>query len=238
MEAEQVLQERSRGRGKKEYLVRWEGKGPESDSWEPASSVPQKIVKRFSSPGKKTPAKRSRTRSTSRGRGGRSRSKTRKASKSPSRRKSAPTAAPTRQSRRSIIETKTPESEIRTETLTSKTDVSQNNIGTVTRTVTEEKTVTSSVKKSPINRFSDSDSAPAWKRNLPDVGQYYNSDYAMIIVFTCVTIITLSFVLENKVDFAAIWEYLKNLFNSLVLMMTSVFPSSPETKSTGSQTGK
>lgn len=234
MEAEQILQERSRGRGKKEYLVRWEGKGPKSDSWEAASSVPQKLVKKFLSPGKKTPAKRSRTRSTSRGRGGRSRSRTRKASKSPSRRKSAPTGAPTRQSRRSIVETKTPESEVRTETITSKTDISQNNVGTVTRTVTEEKVV--SVKKSPINRLSDS--APAWRPQLPDVGRYYNSDYAMIIVFTCVTVITLSFVLENKVDFAAIWEYLKNLFNSLVVMMTSLFPSSPETKSTGSQTGK
>jgi len=29
-------------------LVRWKGQGPETDSWEPASSVPQKIVKKFS----------------------------------------------------------------------------------------------------------------------------------------------------------------------------------------------
>ena len=223
MEAEQILQER-KSRGKKEYLVRWKGQGPETDSWEPASSVPQKIVKRFSSP-KKTPARKSRSRSASRGRG-RSKSTSRKTSKSPSRRKSAPTGT-TRASRRSVVETKSEEYEEKTEITTSKTETdSQNDIGTVTRTVTEEKVVT--VKRSsPMKSISQK----PWKPALPDLTRYVNSDYAMIIVFTCITIITLSFVLENKVDWAMIWTYIKNLFNSLVAMMTSIFPSSSESQS-------
>ena len=72
---------------------------------------------------------------------------------------------------------------------------SQNDIGTVTRTVTEEKVVT--VKRSsPMKSISQK----PWKPALPDLTRYVNSDYAMIIVFTCITIITLSFVLENKME--------------------------------------
>ena len=49
-EVERVLDHRSRGSGRRavrDYLIKWQGYGPEHNSWEPESNLPRELVDEY-----------------------------------------------------------------------------------------------------------------------------------------------------------------------------------------------
>ncbi|OWF47355.1 testis-specific chromodomain protein Y 2-like [Mizuhopecten yessoensis] len=214
-EVVKILQQRRR-RGLTEFLVRWSGFGPQEDSWEQEGKLKncgkliQDFVKSSLTPAKKTTKRASRSRSSSRSRS-RSRSRGRassKSRKSPSRKKVATpvTEKPVsiRQSRR----------------LTAGADVVKETTTTTTRTVEELKPLNSvdeDVKRTVVKETwttkttqakSTDDRKPAWQPQLPEFLRLNTSDVPVMIIFSCITIITLCFLLERYVDFEAVWNSL------------------------------
>nr|XP_022342146.1 chromobox protein homolog 1-like [Crassostrea virginica] len=202
-EVDKILQQRKR-KGVLEYLVRWRGYGAENDSWEPGKNLKDcaEKIKAFNDNEKAntTPKRRSR-KSTSRSR---SRSRGRSASKgrkSPSRKKAATVRQETAV-RRSSRSRSRGRQQTAVETITKKVEEFSDDEDRSKRVVTETKeTVTRTSGSTPAEKSK-------WKNPMRKAfKQLTASDYPTIIIFLCITVITLSFVLEPYINLEQAWTW-------------------------------
>ncbi|XP_061166643.1 chromodomain Y-like protein 2 [Saccostrea echinata] len=191
-EVDKILQQRKR-KGVIEYLIRWQGYGAEQDSWEPVKNLKDCVdkIKAFNESENDSPKKRGRRKSTSRSRSrsrGRSASKSRK---SPGRKKATPIKqeTPLRRSSRSRSRGR---QQTKVETITKRVEEFSDDEGRSKTVVTE--TVTRSNATAASKKTQ-------WKNPLRTA--YKNltsSDYPVMVIFACITLITISFLLEPYVN--------------------------------------
>ncbi|XP_060075537.1 testis-specific chromodomain protein Y 2-like [Ylistrum balloti] len=233
-EVVKILQQRRR-RGITEYLVRWGGFGPQEDSWEQegkltnCANLIKDFVKSSLTPAKKTTKRASRSRSSSRSRS-RSRSRGRassKSRKSPSRKKVATPAkektVSVRQSRRSTVDAGVVQETTTKTTKTVEEVKPLNNVDEDIKTTVVKETWTT--KTSQTKSTSDRKSLkPAWQPQLPEFLRLNTSDVPVMIIFSCITIITLCFLLEKYVDFEAVWNNLAAWCDGVIAQIQRLRP--------------
>lgn len=225
---DKILQQRKR-KGVIEYLVRWQGYGAENDSWEPGKNLKDCAakIKAFNENenANATPKKRGR-KSTSRSR---SRSRGRSASKgrkSPSRKKATPVKQETAV-RRSSRSRSRGRQQTTVETLTKKVEEFSDDENQIKKFVTE--------TKETVTRSSGT-AAPVKSKMKNPVKALYRqlttSDYPTIIIFTCIALITLSFVLEPYINLEQAWTWVTKTVSSLQKYVQGLW-AAPASKSGG-----
>lgn len=227
-EVDKILQQRKR-KGVIEYLVRWQGYGAENDSWEPGKNLKDCAakIKAFNENenANATPKKRGR-KSTSRSR---SRSRGRSASKgrkSPSRKKVTPVKQETAV-RRSSRSRSRGRQQTTVETLTKKVEEFSDDENQIKKFVTETKeTVTRSSGTAAPVKSKIKNPVKALYRQLT------TSDYPTIIIFTCIALITLSFVLEPYINLEQAWTWVTKTVSSLQKYVQGLW-AAPASKSGG-----
>ncbi|XP_046545026.1 chromo domain-containing protein cec-3-like [Haliotis rubra] len=246
-EVDQILNQRKR-KGVVEYLVRWRGFGKEEDSWEPlknlancaaamaayvkltAPSKTQKKSTKSRSRSRSRSTSRSRTTKTksSRSRTPRARSRTpRSRSRSSSRgRQAKQPETPPRQSRRTEVVTKSSTNrtpgrvERTTEVVKQIRDESKPTEVKTTRVVqsrTEVKTVEDKVDGKLVA------AKPQEGTGTSLYTLWQTADTAVLILFVCVSIIVLSYVVENYCSPSAMWKFLVGLYTSVVGAVVAVW---------------
>ncbi|XP_046340435.2 chromobox protein homolog 2-like [Haliotis rufescens] len=248
-EVDQILNQRKR-KGVLEYLVRWRGFGKEEDSWEPGKNLsncaaamaayikltaPAKTQKKSS---KSRSRSRSRSRSTSRSRTTKSKSSRpqtptalsrtpRSRSRSSSRgRQAKQPETPPRQSKRTEVVTKTSTNrtpgriERTTEVVKQIRDDSRPTEVKTTRVVqsrTEVKTVEDKVDGKPVA------ASPQQGIGNSLYTLWQTADTAVLILFVCVSIIVLSYVVENYCSPSEMWKFLVGLYTSVIGAVVAVW---------------
>lgn len=229
-----ILQQRRR-RGITEFLVRWSGFGPQEDSWEQEGKLTNctQLIKEFlksnMTPTKKTTKRVSRSRSSSRSRS-RSRSRGRQSSKSrqsPSRKRVATPvqekSVSLRRSRRSAVDAGVVQ-ESRQTTVTTSRVVEEvkptNSVVEDVKTTLVKETWTTKTSQTK----STGDHKPAWQPQFPEFLKLNTSDVPVMIIFSCITIITLCFLLEKYVDFEVVWNNLASWCSLIVAQLDRLRP--------------
>ncbi|KAJ8302548.1 hypothetical protein KUTeg_018944 [Tegillarca granosa] len=192
-EVSKILKQRKR-KGLIEYLVQWKG-FDQDDSWEPSKNLKycQKAIDDFNN---ETSARKSRSRSASRSR---SRSRGRSSSrgrKSPARRKSSPKkeskseTTMTVRSRRSVAGGTVEKTEVVTKSVE---EIKPKADERTQRSIIREKVETVKVTRT--------NSTPSEKKRwkVPEYLRFTSSDYPVMIIFVCISVIMLTFVLEKHV---------------------------------------
>ncbi|XP_056019997.1 chromobox protein homolog 2-like isoform X2 [Ostrea edulis] len=204
---DKILQQRKK-KGVVEYLVRWQGYGAANDSWEPGKNLKDCADKIKAFNASATPKKRGR-KSTSRSRSrsrGRSTSKTRK---SPARKRTAAVQqeTPVRRSSRSSSRGR---QQTTVETITKKVQEFSDDEGISKKVVTE--------TKETVTRSNASATAvkTKWRNPLETAyRQLTTSDYPVLVIFACITLITLSYIMEPCVNLEQAWTWLTKNVSSL-----------------------
>ncbi|KAK3604094.1 hypothetical protein CHS0354_035905 [Potamilus streckersoni] len=244
-EVAEILNKRKRG-NIVEYLVRWKDFGTQEDSWEPQKNLKhaQKFIDIFnkSSVRKSKRRSKSRTRSNSRSRSrSRSSSRGRPKKESPShsskviQEKATPTVSSIVTEKLSVSTNSLSRSpRILKEAvhqwpgkyeMTTETRTESKPSEATTRSTYQKKTETIVTSSSKMDRTEPVVEKSKWSQTWRKYFHPTSSDYPILVIFSCIAIIVLSFLLERYVNFSKIGESIVGLWMGLLAWLSNLLQS-------------